>query len=381
MQGNNVIAKILKAEGVDFLACFPANTLIDQAAREGIRPIISRQERAGVNIADGFSRVTNGRTIGVFAMQHGPGAENAYGGVAQAFADSVPILLLPGGHASDSIGVPPGFEAAQQYQGVEAVVHTAATVRIDRDPEGAAQAVNLGGTRNVIAACIAGGARKLVHVSSIHAYGPLHGTTLGADSPLASASRVPYGAAKAQAHAAVVAAARNRQLDGSLVCPSGILGPGDQRPTVVGGMLLAVAGGRLPCLVEGGYWWCDVRDVAAAIVSAVADGTSGAVYFTTGHYASVRELADLCSGALERDVRRPVLPRALAVAGLPFIQAYAALGRRPPLYSRNALDLLDDCPAAVDDASARRQLGYSPRPFADTVGDALAWFQARGMLA
>ena len=133
MQGNNVIAKILKAEGVDFLACFPANTLIDQAAREGIRPIISRQERAGVNIADGFSRVTNGRTIGVFAMQHGPGAENAYGGVAQAFADSVPILLLPGGHASDSIGVPPGFESAQQYQGI--TKWSGHVNRVERIPE------------------------------------------------------------------------------------------------------------------------------------------------------------------------------------------------------------------------------------------------------
>ncbi|MCH8205559.1 MAG: Flp pilus assembly complex ATPase component TadA, partial [Chloroflexi bacterium] len=118
MQGNNVIAKILKAEGVEFLACFPANTLIDQAAREGIRPIISRQERTGVNIADGFSRVKNGKTIGVFAMQQGPGAENAFGGVAQAFADSVPILLLPGGHAKDSVGVPPAFESAQQYRGI-----------------------------------------------------------------------------------------------------------------------------------------------------------------------------------------------------------------------------------------------------------------------
>ena len=118
MQGNNVIAKILKAEGIEFLACFPANTLIDQAAREGIRPIISRQERTGVNIADGFSRVKNGRTIGVFAMQQGPGAENAYGGVAQAFADSVPILLLPGGHDRGFIGVPPAFESAQQYQGI-----------------------------------------------------------------------------------------------------------------------------------------------------------------------------------------------------------------------------------------------------------------------
>lgn len=118
MQGNNVIAKILKAEGVDFLACFPANTLIDEVAKEGIRPIICRQERAGVNIADGYSRIKNGNSIGVFAMQQGPGAENAYGGVAQAFADSVPILLLPAGHDSDSIGVPPAFEAAQQYQGI-----------------------------------------------------------------------------------------------------------------------------------------------------------------------------------------------------------------------------------------------------------------------
>ena len=263
---------------------------------------------------------------------------------------------------------------------VDAVIHAAATVRIDRDPEGMARAVNLGGTRNVIAACIAGGVRKLVHVSSIHAFGPLRGTALGAGSPLASGSRVPYGAAKAQAHAAVHAAASQGRLDATVVCPSGILGPGDRRPTVVGGMLLGVAGGRLPCLVEGGYWWCDVRDVAAAIANAVTRGTAGAVYFTTGRYASMRELADLCSDALERDVRRPVLPRALAVVGLPFIQAYAALGRRPPLYSRNALKLLHDCPRAVDDDSARQQLAYAPRPFADTIRDALAWFRTRGML-
>ena len=265
-------------------------------------------------------------------------------------------------------------------RGVDAVVHTAAAVRIDRDPEGTAHAVNLGGTRNVIAACIAGGVRKLVHVSSIHAYGPLRGTVLGADSPLALGSQVPYGAAKAQAHATVHAAATQGQFDASLVCPSGILGPGDRRPTPVGGMLLGVAGGRLPCLVEGGYWWCDVRDVAAAVAGAVTDGAAGAVYFTTGRYASVRELADLCSDALGHDVRRSVLPRALAVAALPFIQAYAALGRRPPLYSRNALDLLHDCPAEVDDASARQELAYAPRPLADTAGDALAWFRTQGML-
>ena len=118
MNGDQVIAKILKAEGVEWMGCFPAQTLIDQAAREGIRPILCRQERAGVNMADGFSRVKNGKTIGVFTMQTGPGAENAFSGVAQAFADSVPVLLLPGGQPRDRMGVRPGFEACTNYTGI-----------------------------------------------------------------------------------------------------------------------------------------------------------------------------------------------------------------------------------------------------------------------
>ena len=118
MDGNTVIARILKAEGVEWMACFPNQWLIDAAAREGIRPIICRQERAGVNMADGFSRITSGKKIGVFCMQHGPGAENAFGGVAQAFADSVPILLLPGGQARSRVGVRPNFEAADNYRGI-----------------------------------------------------------------------------------------------------------------------------------------------------------------------------------------------------------------------------------------------------------------------
>ncbi len=117
MNGDTTIAKILKAEGVQWLACFPAQSLIDACSREGIRPVLCRQERAGVNMADGFSRVKNGRTVGVFTMQHGPGAENAMSGAAQAFADSVPLLLLPGGEARDRQGVHPYFAAAKNYEG------------------------------------------------------------------------------------------------------------------------------------------------------------------------------------------------------------------------------------------------------------------------
>ncbi len=118
MDCDAAIAKILKAEGVEWMAAFPMQTLIDAAAKEGIRPIVTRQERAGVNMADGYSRVMNGRRIGVFTMQRGPGAENAFAGVAQGFADNVPLLVLPGGAERNRYGAHPGFDAVSHYGGI-----------------------------------------------------------------------------------------------------------------------------------------------------------------------------------------------------------------------------------------------------------------------
>jgi acetolactate synthase-1/2/3 large subunit len=93
----DAIAHILKAEGVEHLICYPRQLLIDACTKVGIRPILCRQERVGLGIADGLSRSTNGKRIGVFAMQGGPGIENSFPGVAQAYADNVPVLVLPAG--------------------------------------------------------------------------------------------------------------------------------------------------------------------------------------------------------------------------------------------------------------------------------------------
>ena len=114
----DVISEILKREGVEFLSCYPTNTLIEAAASAGIRPIVCRQERVGVGIADGFTRVTNGKRIGVFTMQAGPGAENAFSGITTAYSDSVPVLLLPVGHARETSQVFHFFRSVQSYAAV-----------------------------------------------------------------------------------------------------------------------------------------------------------------------------------------------------------------------------------------------------------------------
>src|SRR5512141_2003449 len=117
MQARTAIAKILKMEGIDFISGFPQNAIFEAGAEEGIRPIMTRNERVGVGIADGFTRASFGQRTGVCAMQAGPGVENAFSGVAQAFSDSVPILVLPGGQARRRL-IPPSFVSSQNFAGI-----------------------------------------------------------------------------------------------------------------------------------------------------------------------------------------------------------------------------------------------------------------------
>ena len=114
----DAVAKVLKAEGVEYLFAYPVNHIIEAAAKLDIRPIIVRQERIGLHMADAMSRITSGEKIGVFCMQSGPGSENAFGGVAQAYGDSAPIVVLPGGYSRSITQIQPNFNSALNYRHV-----------------------------------------------------------------------------------------------------------------------------------------------------------------------------------------------------------------------------------------------------------------------
>ena len=118
MKVADAVARILKAEGVEYLFAYPVNPLIEAAAKVDIRPVIVRQERIGLHMADAISRMTSGRKIGVFCMQSGPGSENAFGGVAQAYGDSAPIVVLPMGYARHLTNIQPNFNSALNFKHV-----------------------------------------------------------------------------------------------------------------------------------------------------------------------------------------------------------------------------------------------------------------------
>lgn len=134
MNGFDLIAHCLKAEGISWIGCFPANPLIEAVAKAGIRPIVFRQERGAINAVDGYARQTRGRIPGVFASQSGPGVENSFGGIAQAYGEAVPMVYFPLGAGLRGYDVAPNFSATRNYAHI-----TKLALSIDRPDRTATQ--------------------------------------------------------------------------------------------------------------------------------------------------------------------------------------------------------------------------------------------------
>jgi acetolactate synthase-1/2/3 large subunit len=116
MTGAEYIAGVLKEEGVKQIIGFPASELFDASAALDIPPVIARTQRVAVNIAEGYARATAGKELAVVTVQYGPGAESAFGGIAQAFNDRVPILFLPTGYPRGAEAVAPNFESRRNFR-------------------------------------------------------------------------------------------------------------------------------------------------------------------------------------------------------------------------------------------------------------------------
>ena len=116
MNGFDLIAQCLKAEGVTWMGCFPANPLIEAVSKIGIKPIVFRQERGAINAVDGYARTMMGKMPGIYASQSGPGVENSFGGIAQAYGEAVPMIYLPLGSGLKAYDVKPNFSATRNYE-------------------------------------------------------------------------------------------------------------------------------------------------------------------------------------------------------------------------------------------------------------------------
>jgi dihydroflavonol-4-reductase len=266
------------------------------------------------------------------------------------------------------------------FKGAEVVYHLAACISLSRDEWPLLEAINVGGTRNVVEACLRCGVRRLVHFSTIHsiAQPTAEASVDESNSLVESRHYPPYDRSKAAAEREVRQGIEEG-LEAVIVSPTGIIGPNDYKPSHFGEALLRMASGRLPSLITGGFNWVDVRDVVWGAMRAEEKAPPGAKYILSGHWVSVSEMAKLIEQLTGVPAPGFVCPMWLARVGAPFVSSFDRISGRRPLYTSVSLQALRDN-RKISHQKATEELGYNPRPFRETLIDTLRWFEENGQL-
>jgi dihydroflavonol-4-reductase len=263
---------------------------------------------------------------------------------------------------------------------VDTVFHLAARISIALDRWTLLERINVTGTRNVVDACLHAGVRRLVHFSSIHAFmqTPLD-CPLDETRPPADSLKLPrYDRSKAAGEAEIKKGLQ-KGLDAVILNPTAVIGPYDYQMSFFGEALLAMANGALPAVVPGGFDWVDARDVAGGAIQAEMKAAAGSRYLLSGHWVSVRDLADMAAELTGVSSPRLVCPAWLARAAAPLATPAARLLKKRPLFTSDSMRALRSN-RNISHARATRELGYEPRPFRETLIDTLRWYAENGKL-
>jgi len=260
--------------------------------------------------------------------------------------------------------------------GVSTVFHLAGAISIEGQQDAVIRQVNVEGTTNVVDACLQSDVERLVHFSSIHALSYLpKDQPVDETRPLAldPAKHLAYDQSKAAGEQKVLAGIQSG-LNAVILNPVGIFGPHDFGPSPGGEFLLQLMRRKLPGLVQAGYYWVDVRDVAMAAVAAETKGRCGERYILPGQYGTFKSIAGWVheiSGA-----RPPLLnvPIWMAKMSAPLVVWYSRrLGIRP-LVTPEAIEIVG-CHQNISTRKAAVELGFQTRPLQETIADTVRWLQ------
>lgn len=265
--------------------------------------------------------------------------------------------------------------------GCEHVVHLAALVSVRELDAQTMVSANIDATRHLMAAALRAGVRRVVHCSSLGTVGrDEHGTCDGSRFPTPLRPAMLYDRTKLWAELEVFRAAA-RGLDACILNPSGLIGPHDFKPSIIGQTILDFAHGRLPAYVRGSHDFVPVVDVARAHVRALEHGRRGERYVLNGEVLELRQILAWLSELTGRPQPRWGIPPSwiLPWAGVKDWVERTLAPQRVPRFTRHSIELLRD-PKHPSSPDAQRDLGWAPGSVRDALADAVAWLRAAGRI-
>jgi dihydroflavonol-4-reductase len=263
--------------------------------------------------------------------------------------------------------------------GCDVVIHSAAKISMNSNNDASVYETNFFGTKNIFNAAVEAGVKRFIHVSSIHAYSQLPTDKMLDESRnYCSNNAAQYDQSKRDAQQFVLQ--QKTKMEVVVVNPTSVAGPPDYRPSLFGKAIIDIYNGKVPMLIKGGFDFCDVRDVANAIVSAIEKGGNGEAYLLGGKWYSMVEIYKMVMDYKGEKNSINALPGWIGYVGLPFIKILSKLKNEEPLYTSESLDALLQGNRLINYDKAKRELNYNCRPFAVTVTDLLNGFKLSGQL-
>lgn len=254
----------------------------------------------------------------------------------------------------------------------DTVYHLAGIVDIESDREiNKLYEVNDRGTRNVVQACLDNKVKRLLYVSSSEARTPPEeGQDMDEESDF-DPEKVEYHYQKSKALATLrVKEGIKDGLDAVVVTPSGVIGPYDYKPSILGKKILKTLISRIQTSVEGSYDFVDVRDVAKCIILACEKGKSGENYIISNRRIKV---SDLIKMVREESGGKPhILEFPYKFAK--FFCQFKLFRKINPELTPQSLDIMQT-KYRISHEKAEENLGYKHRPINDTIRDTVAWFR------
>ena len=268
---------------------------------------------------------------------------------------------------------------AQLMHTCDALIHCAAIISIDGDMKGLVHNTNVEGTRRVMEAAKAAGLKRVIHISSIHAYQqkPVN-EVLNEYRVKASAKSFAYDRSKKEGQD--IALSYAHELDVLVMNPTSVIGPFDFKPSKLGIAIINMVSGKLPFVFKGGFDFCDGRDVASAVVNSLTMGRSGVAYILSGGWCTLKEFANTLGIAADKKLNPMTLHPVFGWIGLPFISLMARIRKQEPLYTNEAMVAVTDFNKYISNAKAKSELNYTTRSLKDTLGDTYGWFLENGYL-
>ena len=262
----------------------------------------------------------------------------------------------------------------------EIVFHLAAIISIDNKDRDHVFKTNVEGVNNIIEACKANHIKRLIHFSTIHTIKVENiNAVLDESNPIMENSKIAYEASKAEGQKLVNQASKEG-LNAVIINPTAIIGPYDFKPSYLGQALIKIFKNQLPMLVEGGYDFVDVRDVADGAILAMEKGRAGEQYILGGAWFSLKEISQHISAISGSKTPTKVVSPFVARLGLPFIHFWSKLTSQHPLYTSESLDILRDSSRNISHKKAKDELGYNPRQINETLFDTFEWFKKQRMI-